>query len=110
MLIDLCFHLVQSINHNGTVIVFGESKDNPEDPKDPKNPQRKLWYKVLDLEQVEGSLVTEGKPEVRHDTALVILAKYRGKEAALRYMEAAFERKPGLRAWEDAWTSWLESA
>ncbi|MGD9100922.1 MAG: LamG domain-containing protein, partial [Anaerolineae bacterium] len=42
---DLRFNSVQSINHNGTVIVFGESTGSEDCP-------HKLWYKVLDLEQV----------------------------------------------------------
>jgi hypothetical protein len=46
---DLLFYRVQSINHGGTVIVFGESKGGSREPKDSKH---KLWYKVLDLEQV----------------------------------------------------------
>jgi hypothetical protein len=49
MLTDLRFHLVQTINHNGTVIVFGESKGESTQSKDGPH---KLWYKVLDLEQV----------------------------------------------------------
>ena len=45
---------VDSLSHEGTVIVFGE--DRPKDPntqqEDPK--LRKLWYKILDLAQTDG--------------------------------------------------------
>jgi hypothetical protein len=43
------FNLVQSINHNGTVVVFGEAKGESTESKPSPH---KLLYKVLDLEQV----------------------------------------------------------
>jgi hypothetical protein len=47
---DLRFHSVQFINHNGSVVVFGESRGQPQGV--PGDLPHKLWYKVLDLEQV----------------------------------------------------------
>ncbi len=46
---DLQFHRVRTLNHNDTVMVFGESKGTSSNRKDRDH---KLWYKVLDLEQI----------------------------------------------------------
>ncbi|MEM7031888.1 MAG: LamG-like jellyroll fold domain-containing protein, partial [Chloroflexota bacterium] len=46
---SLRFHRLQTVNHNGTVLVFGESTGESGLRKDQAH---KLWYKVLDLAQV----------------------------------------------------------
>jgi hypothetical protein len=49
MLTDLRFEKLRTINHDSKVIVFGESNGTSNNPKDRAG---KLWYKVLDLEQI----------------------------------------------------------
>ncbi|PON19752.1 hypothetical protein C2W62_01060 [Candidatus Entotheonella serta] len=57
---DLQFYHVQTLNHNGTVVVFGESKGASANNSDREH---KLWYRVLDLEQISD----ENSPNVWDD-------------------------------------------